>query len=95
MRPHLDYFARTFSDAVADSLAQPLCRRHAGGLPRHARLPEKLDVPGIYENLKAEGGRIPAYTASAQVFIGGSQVRGTFTSEGYKALDQLLRAVNS
>jgi type VI protein secretion system component VasK len=91
MRPHLDYFARTFSDAVADSLAQPLAA-DMRVIAQARSVAGKLDVPGIYENLKRKVAEIPAYTASAQVFIGGSQVRGTFTSEGYKALDQLIES---
>ncbi len=89
MKPHLEYFAKNFGEAVDDGLAQPFspdlrtiaqARSSAG----------KLDIPGIYENLKRKVADLPPYVANPQVFAGGSEVRGIFTSEGYKALDQLV-----
>jgi len=89
MMPHIEYFAKGFAEALSDSLAQPFAadvrviafaRSYAG----------RLDVHGIYENLKRQIGGLPPYTFPNQVFLGGSQVRGVFTADGYKTLDQLV-----
>lgn len=89
--PHIEYFARDFGQAVHDSLAHPfafdaravaLARSYAG----------RLDVPGIYENLRRKVNSLPPYAFSSPVFLPGSQVRGVFTIEGYNNLEQLIQS---
>ena len=89
--PHIEFFAREFAKAVNDSLTRPfaadpraisIARSYAG----------KLDIPGIYENLRRKVNGLPPYTFSSPAFLSGSQVRGVYTLEGYKTLDQLIQS---
>jgi type VI secretion system protein ImpL len=89
--PHIDYFVAVFPEAVAEGIAQPFPAdpRAVASVRNFAG---KLDVPGIYENLKRKLETLPPCPIGGQAFTGAQEVRGLYTREGYKALDEFIKS---
>ncbi len=88
--PHIEYFVGVFPEAVAEGLAQPFAA-DPGAISSVRAFAGKLDVPGIYENFKRKMETLPPYPIAGQAFTGGQEVRGLYTRDGYRALDEFIK----
>ena len=88
--PHIDYFVGVFPEAVAEGLAEPF-PADPRAISSVRAFAGKLDVPGIYENLKRKLENLPPHPIAGQAFTGAQEVRGVYTRDGYKALDEYIQ----
>ena len=89
--PHIEYFVTVFPEAVADGTAQPF-PADPRAISSVREFAGKLDVPGIYENLKRKLESLPPYQIAGQAFTGVQEVRGLYTRDGYKAVDEFIQS---
>ena len=89
--PHIEYFVAVFPEAVAEGIAQPFSA-DPRAISSVREFAGKLDIPGIYENLKRKLESLPPYAIAGQAFTGVQEVPGLYTRDGYKAVDEFIQS---